>query len=362
MRAEGFFSDAVPVESKAIIDEVVSAPEGDFVSDAATLRLNPRTDFRYADLQGVDFSGCDLRNFDFTGADLRGSIGIAVIWDDSTILDKADLSDSLFAHRTDLRRFFAENPYWDRELRRVRKGHWAGLSLWLADSLRGRHRREASYVARAIFDSSHDPVLRTNILYFMRPSFVAADEHRNFLFELFACHAKEKITMRSALEAVSGLFYNDVAAFKILEKFASNSDEDLRLIAIRGILKSRMYDNIARSLAELLTREPSERIRRFYVGAVARRHGLEFEPFVSEHASGVYLDFATPLTDAKIRDIARIILRREKAVRQADNLKQAGAASFIDVKPEAMEAFSAVVSARLRVLAARGVPFTFADR
>lgn len=36
--------------------------------------LDPRKDFEYANLQGVDFTGSDLRGFNFNYADLRGAI------------------------------------------------------------------------------------------------------------------------------------------------------------------------------------------------------------------------------------------------------------------------------------------------
>jgi Pentapeptide repeats (8 copies) len=74
------------------------------------LDLDPKRDFRFADLAGVDFSGANLHGFDFTGADLRGATGANVDWDKTTILKGADTGDSLFAYRLQRDRFLAENP------------------------------------------------------------------------------------------------------------------------------------------------------------------------------------------------------------------------------------------------------------
>ena len=82
--------------------------DANFNKHVAFLNLNPKTDFRFADLAGVDFSDADIQGFDFTGADLRGATGVNVHWDQTTILKGADTSDSLFAYRIDRDRFLAE--------------------------------------------------------------------------------------------------------------------------------------------------------------------------------------------------------------------------------------------------------------
>lgn len=44
-----------------------------FAAQIAAAGLDPKSDFRHANLRGVDFAGADLRGFDFTGADLSGA-------------------------------------------------------------------------------------------------------------------------------------------------------------------------------------------------------------------------------------------------------------------------------------------------
>ena len=78
----------------AEIDELIAAVDAaatdDFVELAKIARLDPQTDFRYANLQGVDFSGSDLRPFDFTGAAMedctfRGTLIEGARFDGATV-------------------------------------------------------------------------------------------------------------------------------------------------------------------------------------------------------------------------------------------------------------------------------------
>ena len=55
------------------IQRVLEADSDDFISLAKLAELDPKMDFRGADLRGVDFGRSDLSGFDFTSADLRGA-------------------------------------------------------------------------------------------------------------------------------------------------------------------------------------------------------------------------------------------------------------------------------------------------
>jgi CheY-like chemotaxis protein/DNA-directed RNA polymerase specialized sigma24 family protein len=68
---------------------VFNSASGTFSSLAKCANLNPKMDFRFADLSGVDFSSSDLRGFDFSEADLSNTSWIGADWDDSTILSGA---------------------------------------------------------------------------------------------------------------------------------------------------------------------------------------------------------------------------------------------------------------------------------
>ena len=55
------------------IENILSVDIPDFENLTKVARLDPKTDFRFADLRDVDFGYADLDEYDFTGADLRGA-------------------------------------------------------------------------------------------------------------------------------------------------------------------------------------------------------------------------------------------------------------------------------------------------
>lgn len=77
---------------KQILEAVVNANDVTFTSHAKLADLDPKIDFRFADLREVDFRGSDLRGFDFTGASLLGAIkDNTTKIDETTIFESAEL-------------------------------------------------------------------------------------------------------------------------------------------------------------------------------------------------------------------------------------------------------------------------------
>ncbi|MEM7560769.1 MAG: SUMF1/EgtB/PvdO family nonheme iron enzyme, partial [Planctomycetota bacterium] len=72
------------------IDRILTEPSDDFVTLAKAAGLEPKKDFRFADLRGISFGKCVLKDFDLTGADLRGS-DISQAVPDDAILEGVNL-------------------------------------------------------------------------------------------------------------------------------------------------------------------------------------------------------------------------------------------------------------------------------
>lgn len=83
-------------EALARLTAVLEAETDNFVEVSNLAGLDPKTDYRFSNLSDVDFSDSDIRGFDFTGADLRGAKGTNVVWDETTILERADIDGSIF--------------------------------------------------------------------------------------------------------------------------------------------------------------------------------------------------------------------------------------------------------------------------
>jgi len=88
---QDFFIELQPLKFEiAGLRQVREAKSQSFSSLVKLAGLDKASDFRFADLTGVDFSQSDLSGFDFTGADLRGAdlsraITISTIFDDAIL-------------------------------------------------------------------------------------------------------------------------------------------------------------------------------------------------------------------------------------------------------------------------------------
>ena len=72
------------------LKEIVNSNDATFGVLASISELDPKVDFRFADLKDVDFQDSDIRGYDFTGADLLGAIKNSnTLIDDTTIFESA---------------------------------------------------------------------------------------------------------------------------------------------------------------------------------------------------------------------------------------------------------------------------------
>lgn len=82
--------DILSADDRAAIEALLNSAEVRFDLLVSSARLDPKKDFRHANLRWVNFSRADLRGFDFTGADLRFSSKDAnTVIDETTVFDDA---------------------------------------------------------------------------------------------------------------------------------------------------------------------------------------------------------------------------------------------------------------------------------
>jgi two-component system, cell cycle sensor histidine kinase and response regulator CckA len=73
-------------ESRKSLSAVFRSTSASFSDLVKAAGLNPSTDFRFADISGVDLANSDVRGFDFTGSNLSETRWFGAIWDRTTIL------------------------------------------------------------------------------------------------------------------------------------------------------------------------------------------------------------------------------------------------------------------------------------
>jgi hypothetical protein len=278
------------------------------------LELDPLKDFRFADLSGFDFSNADLRGFDFTGADLRDTTGVNVQWNETTLLSEADTTNSLFAYQRERDEFLRDNPEAAETVRKLTKEYWTKAILGVQKVLeQGKSNPQpAIKIAKAVFDQTSDTVVKSNILYFMRLLSDTPEDHKNFIFNIFATHSHETSILISAVRALVSLYRNDLAVQKLLLRCLEHSDETIRSEALKGLLSSKHIKQIFDKVLQHVIDLNQSYLRRKLLGQIAKIAGSRYVQATTDHMIKNSIDFVEPITERRVYEIAKQSLVKEK--------------------------------------------------
>lgn len=321
MRVNLFLDDVITGVNFRHVQEIVLANSDIFSELAIVAGLDPKNDFRYSNLSGVDFKSSDLRGYDFTGADLRGAVGIDVTWDETTKLDKAEVSGSLFAYEVAKRQLFS-NSVWKREFERRNRDYWSKNIEWFSDRLVKGHRDRSTALelAKAVCDSTSDIFLRSQLLFFIAPAFDRASDHRDYLIHNIAKHSDDVITTRVTLQTLSTLYNNDRSIFGLLKQHLNHNDHLVRDAAMKGILNSRHLGSHITEITKIIKRF-SLAIRQAFLKRVGQMIGVSTQSL--RDSFGRIYDINELITRSAVERAAFFQLRLEDTKR-AENMRISG--------------------------------------
>lgn len=285
--------EVLSVDTKNLVDRFLRYDSTNFVKQAEFLGLDPKEDFRFIDLADVDFSDSNLTGFDFTGSDLRRTYGSNVTG--APILDKADTSDSLFAHTQAQEQYFSKHPDDLRIVERLSSDYWANTVNGVEQLLRTDGGRGSSFnIAMAVFDRTKDPTIRTNILLFMRVGTPSPAEHKAFIYNTLARYSNHDKVVLSGIRALTSFYPHHADAFNWLLKFLEHPNFDVQKAAFIGVARSNKFPTGVEKVTAYILRCQDKHQRIAYVGRVAAMAGMQSVAY--DHVEQHYYDFAKPLT------------------------------------------------------------------
>ena len=326
MRSDRTLNDIVSADTVQLAVRFLHFEEDNFIKQVDFLNLNPKRDFRNADLVGVNFSNSDLAGFDFTGSDLRGATGINVKWDHTTIFRGADTDGSVFAQQLAQEAAFAANPELAERVRRLNRNHWANTVLGVADLLDVKKNPDpdALVIAKALFAETRSLSVRSNILYFMSPVIDDREQHKAFIYSTLNRFNTETSVLKSALRTLTALYIRDVGALNILVGYLDHADQSIRNIALQGILSSPYFFQANESILRYVTACGDSMLRRQFVGRAARKMGHDYEIAATDTVISNFIDFVVPITRRDLERKAENNLRRDKYQRMTANAPRFG--------------------------------------
>jgi len=274
---ESAFPEAIvtETESASVVSLLTAEDAVSFSQLVEIIRLVPASDFRHADLRGVDLSNSDLRGYDFTGSDLRGAGGTNIIFDSTTITDNADTDGSIFATRNRLTRKSKENPDIERIARGLRKEEWADQLIWCFKNFHpnGKYNDIATDVATAIYQTSQSQYAKSQLIPFIIKSLPKHDQF-NFLLSTIS-QDNDTIISRLSLEQL------------FLMKFGHH--QAAQTAAFRLMSSNRPQTQL--SAIKLLVRFPGSNETYEHVSKIVTGHRFLEAAYVSEVASSISKEY-----------------------------------------------------------------------
>ncbi len=311
-----------------------------FSEMALKLGLRKERDLRFADLKGVDLSFSDIRGYDFTGADLRGVVGIKVDWNESTCFEGADIEGSMFASAIRTSRLFSSNPRLEKEYFLLKNDYWSNQSISIHKIARSsRPIAEKRALFERLFVNVDNLTLKTDILMAYRAMEPDVVNFREFL--LTACYSNTNgSTLKTVLRTLADYYRSDEFVLRLLFDHIKHDEPAVRLIAVDGVVSSKIFSLVAHETMELIKTESDGLVRRKFVERYAARHGARYSHAVA-WTNGYAVDFKEVVRSKEL-------IRAEEFSRKFSGLSEGWMKT----------------SERLDILSAlrtKGIPFEFDD-
>lgn len=313
MKVENRLNEIIPAETLALAFKLLSLEDSSFEAMVEIAGFDPSFDFQHCDLFGVDFTNSNLRGYNFSGADLRGATGLNVKWDATTILVDALTTGSLFAHAQARDRFMSANPNLAEQVDRLNKDYWAKTIVNVADLLATKNKKvdeKSLWVAKALFDTTNELPIRSNILFFMKPALDDAAAHRDFLYNTLAQHQHEPSILIAAIRTLTSLYSQDIGTTNILLACLHHKDARVRREALKGVMTSSyVFRKRAGPLLNYVNTVGDSAIRREFLGRLARTLGEKYVRAVVDQNMRTYIDYHEEVTWRSLLARAEIELR-----------------------------------------------------
>ena len=297
------------------------AIEETFEQQVKLAGLMPAQDFKNADLWDVDLSDSNLRGFDFSGADLRGATGIRVQWDDTTILDGAELSGSIFAAKFRLKIYFDTDTQANDLLESISRQSWSDKILWAGQNLlsSGRYHEFALPITEALFyQARNDDFLQAELMRYLAPRMRSMEELHDMLVAAISDEPKAAVVVRSAFHLIQRQHLTNATHIRQHAlMLIKSSNRAIQEEAVRFLVRNRPTRdeiNTIRTVAQF----SDGFLAGVYVAEIARTLGGAYEIATRDPISNAPLPMKTTISPSGLNLIARRWLRAESSRNASD--------------------------------------------
>lgn len=257
---------------KASMVKALDHGSDNFVELAKVAGLDPKNDFRFADLQGVNFTNCSLVGFDFTGADLRNTFGENVRWDETTILADAQLDGSPFKYPRHLESEYRSNPENEKEFRRIANADSLDQAAWIQNVSSSARNEKANraIVAQKIMLETKSSFVQSSMMFSLTDYFATPKDRKEFLLFVIASRSRSGPLFERLIEVLSQLYRDDAEIFDVFFKTWQHGGITAKHVAGRAMRRSVFYEGKRAEIENCLKSAEFSEYRRFLLWRAVR--------------------------------------------------------------------------------------------
>jgi hypothetical protein len=315
MKGFDFLQDSIREFNSKRLEAFLESDENNFVSLSLSLGLDPRTDFRNADLAGLDFSNCDLTSFVFEGSDLSFTFGSNIVFPSPDALKAADLRMSPFS-------FLVEN----RQLIEDMKQDFRGLPLydldptvtsnWVYDATKSHLRESSKALAKCLtmLRQTKSSTIAIDIVH-AASRFYKGIQYRDFMFWVISQEMLNKQVKFACFSILAKVFDRDPEVMHYLIRIVQRSNDDsFRAAAFMALLNSPSGSKNATTLYNSIGGREKTPIRKALIrhllgDQVEREYYFLFVGGFD--AQDLLIDYEEEITNDLWERMCRAIARRE---------------------------------------------------
>lgn len=307
------------------VSAVLECASDSFSEIVSVANLDKKRDFQHVNLTGIDFSNSDLRGFNFTGSNLSNSYGVNVLYDESTILDGAIVSNSILHQESERRAYFAQNPEHLQLYVRLRDDYWASGALWIGQNLKrsSKNFETASQIAKFLYPNVHDQTYKNQILYGINSIFDYNEEYKTFLVTQLSLPGNSNRTIRALVDILGRAFGRDSLVREMLLLYSDHPLAEVRRVCIPAVMSRRFFFANAERIIRNVMSEPDKICRKLYTRHFSKLAGPQCEALLLREDEGSFHDYAQSIDDGRFQTLVVAAIRRLKSARRVERIRGA---------------------------------------
>lgn len=295
--------------------DVRDADTNCFSSLVEIAHLDKKNDFKNSDLSNLDFSNSNLEGYDFSYADLSGSYGINIKFDEYTVFDGANLSNSVFRSHKQTEDFLKINPDAVEILSRLSGADWLSKVEWSRNNLMGNriNKNVAMFISKILHNRARGGLEQAEIFRYIMHHEIDISNASDFMIYSISISPDNAPLILACLDVIRNrnIGYNRAirgALFQVMERSHLLKKYEITFEIIKFFTRTKeMGEREEFDYVKHFVSKSNKYVQKKYVIFVSKLIGDAYRVATMDPFSGSVFSVTEKINQVKYRQIERNI-------------------------------------------------------